>query len=130
MSRRGRPIYCAATPKQRDLGSSGMLRADASMLDTSSAKEDATAENEALVRRPRVVLVQTQAEGAGAQEIARILGNGLKDKDYDIHYVFFFRRTAAFDRQPNTFFCSMRRPADLASLMRMFNALVDRLREL
>lgn len=100
------------------------------MLDASSAKDDATTEKDVAVRRPRVVLVQTQAEGAGAQEIARILGNGLKAKGYDVHYVFFFRRTAAFDRQPNTYFCSMRRPADVASLIQMFNALLAHLREL
>ena len=48
-------------------------------------------------RRRRIVLVQTQAEGAGAQEITRILGQGLTARGYDVHHVFFFRRTAAFD---------------------------------
>jgi len=107
-----------------------MLMADASILDTSRAKDAASEEKDTAVRRPRVVLVQTQAEGAGAQEIARILGNGLKAKGYDVHYVFFFRRTSAFDREPNTFFCSMRRPNDVASLFRMFRALVRHLSEL
>jgi glycosyltransferase involved in cell wall biosynthesis len=104
---------------------------DASTLDlrASVRTEDGVSEDLA-VRRPRVVLVQTQAEGAGAQEISRILGNGLKAKGYDVHYVFFFRRTAAFDRQPNTFFCSMQRPRDVSSLIEMFTALVRHLREL
>jgi glycosyltransferase involved in cell wall biosynthesis len=107
-----------------------MLGADTSILDDSRAQAGAAAENDSVARRPRVVLVQTQAEGAGAQEVARILGNGLKAKGYDVHYVFFFRRTAAFDRQPNTFFCSLRRPGDVASLMRMFRTLVGHLHEL
>jgi len=61
--------------------------------------------------RPRtVMLVQTQAEGAGAQEITRILGHGLTARGYEVHHVFFFRRTAAFDQQPNTYFCATERP--------------------
>ena len=65
------------------------------------------------------MLVQTQAEGAGAQEITRILGHGLTARGYEVHHVFFFRRTAAFDQQPNTYFCAPERPADLRSLFRM-----------
>jgi glycosyltransferase involved in cell wall biosynthesis len=80
--------------------------------------------------RPRVVLLQTQAEGAGAQEIARILGNGLDDRGYDAHLVFFFRRTAAYDKQPKTFFCASQRPAGLLDLVRMFTTLVRHLKQL
>src|SRR4029453_8347045 len=43
----------------------------------------------------RVVLVQTQAEAAGAQEITRILGRGLTARGYDVYSIFLFRRTAA-----------------------------------
>jgi glycosyltransferase involved in cell wall biosynthesis len=78
----------------------------------------------------RVVLLQTQAEGAGAQEITRILGRGLRARHYDVHPVFFFRRTAAFDREPNAFFCARERPTGLLSLARMMVALVRCLRAL
>jgi glycosyltransferase involved in cell wall biosynthesis len=78
----------------------------------------------------RVVLMQTQAEGAGAQEISRILGHGLAARGYDVHSVFFFRRTAAFDREPNTFFAARERPAGLFAVGRMFVALVRHLRAL
>ena len=36
--------------------------------------------------KARVVLVQTQAEAAGAQEISRILGAGLTAQGYEVHY--------------------------------------------
>jgi hypothetical protein len=78
----------------------------------------------------RVVLMQTQAEGAGAQEISRILGQGLTARGYDVHSVFFFRRTAAFDREPDTFFCALQRPSGALTLVKMFLALIRHLREL
>ena len=80
--------------------------------------------------RARVVLLQTQAEAAGAQEIARMLGCGFTARGYDVHYGFFFRRTAAYDAQPRTFFCSRERPTSPWQLVRMFAALVRHLREL
>jgi L-malate glycosyltransferase len=78
----------------------------------------------------RVVLLQTQAEGAGAQEVARILGEGLSRRGYDVHQIFFFRRTAAFDRHPNTFFCARERPAGPIALAKMLVTLVRHLRRL
>jgi glycosyltransferase involved in cell wall biosynthesis len=78
----------------------------------------------------RVVLMQTQAEGAGAQEISRILGRGLTARGYEVHSIFFFRRTAAFDQVPNTFFCALQRPSGVLALVRMFMALIRHLREL
>src|SRR5262245_10280693 len=78
----------------------------------------------------RVVLLQTQAEAAGAQEIARMLGCGLTARGYDVHYGFFFRRTAAYDAQPRTFFCARERPTSPWHLVRMFLTLVRHLREL
>jgi glycosyltransferase involved in cell wall biosynthesis len=81
-------------------------------------------------RHRRVVLVQTQAEGAGAQEISRILGKGLEQLGYDVHYVFFFRRTAAFDGQKNTFFCARNRPQGIDDGLHMLAALVRHVRAL
>ncbi len=80
--------------------------------------------------KARVVLLQTQAEAAGAQEISRILGSGLTAQGYDVHHGFFFRRTAAFDTQPNTFFCARERPTSPLQVARMFMALVRHLKEL
>ena len=80
--------------------------------------------------KARVVLLQTQAEAAGAQEISRILGSGLTAQGYDVHHGFFFRRTAAFDTQPNTFFCARERPTSPLQVARMFKALVRHLKEL
>jgi len=78
----------------------------------------------------RVVLVQTKAEAAGAQEITRILGRGLTARGYDVYSIFLFRRTAAFDREPNTAFCAAQRPTGPVTLLKMFVALVRHLKEL
>jgi glycosyltransferase involved in cell wall biosynthesis len=78
----------------------------------------------------RIVMIQTRAEGAGAQEISRILGHGFTARGYEVHHVFLFRRTAAFDNEPNAVFCALRRPTRIADLARMFGALVDHLRNL
>ena len=78
----------------------------------------------------RIVMIQTQAEGAGAQEISRILGQGLTAKGYEVHHIFFFRRTAAFDNEPNAVFCALRRPSSIADVVRMFAALVEHLRKI
>ncbi len=59
----------------------------------------------------RLLFIQTQAEMAGAQEISRLLGEGLAQADrigepeYEIHHLFFYRKTAAFDRWTNVHFC-------------------------
>ncbi len=81
-------------------------------------------------RRKRIVLLQTQAEAAGAQEISRILGHGLGLLGYEIHFVFFFRRTGAYDGHANTFYCSHDRPGGLREVAGMFLALVRHLRAL
>ncbi len=81
-------------------------------------------------RKPRIVMIQTQAEGAGAQEISRILGQGFTAQGYEVHHVFLFRRTAAFDNEPNAFFCARQRPAGIAGVVRMLGALVRHLSEL
>jgi hypothetical protein len=82
------------------------------------------------VRKARVVLLQTQAEAAGAQEVSRVLGEGLAARGYDVHHVFLFRRTAAFDRQPNTLFCLTERRTGIWSLLRLLVVLVRHLRSM
>src|SRR5438128_1195412 len=81
-------------------------------------------------QKTRIVLVQTQAEGAGAQEISRILGHGLEARGYEAYHVFFYRKTAAFDDHPNTFFCVRERPSGPVDIGRMFITFVRHLSRL
>lgn len=67
----------------------------------------------------RVLLLQTQAENAGAQEIARLLAAGLADRGHDIRQIFFYRRTAAFDGDERTVFCATARPTGPRALARL-----------
>lgn len=68
--------------------------------------------------RPRVLLIQTQAENAGAQEISRILAEALSARGYEVRQLFFFRRTDAFDADPTAVFCMPSRPSSPLSLVR------------
>lgn len=81
-------------------------------------------------RGSRIVLLQTQAENAGAQEISRILARSLSSKGHRVSQVFFFRRTEGFDSEPGTFFCSDRRPANPIALLRLLVRLYRTLRRL
>ncbi|WP_456734308.1 glycosyltransferase family 4 protein [Bradyrhizobium sp. USDA 3364] len=76
----------------------------------------------------RVVLVQTQAENAGAQEISRLLGAGLTARGYHVSNLFFFRKSDSFDEPPNTFYCAQTRPGNPVALMRMLWTLAGHLR--
>jgi glycosyltransferase involved in cell wall biosynthesis len=78
----------------------------------------------------RIVLIQPQAEGAGAQEIARLIDRGLQARGYDVHHLFFFRRTAAFDGLPNAIFCAPERPAKIGAWLGMLARLLGHLRRL
>jgi L-malate glycosyltransferase len=71
----------------------------------------------AIGRKLKIVMVQTQADGV--QELSRILGNGLRAAGYDVHHAFLFRRSPAFDRHPNVFFCAPNRPRTVAGMIRM-----------
>jgi glycosyltransferase involved in cell wall biosynthesis len=73
----------------------------------------------AMSQRRRVVLVQTQAENAGAQEITRLLGRGLTARGYEVFNIFFFRKSDSFDEPPNTFYCALRRPGNPVALLQM-----------
>ncbi|MGX1105144.1 glycosyltransferase involved in cell wall biosynthesis [Bradyrhizobium elkanii] len=78
----------------------------------------------------RVVLVQTQAENAGAQEISRLVGAGLTARGYDVANLFFFRKSDSFDEPPNTFYCAPSRPGNPLALLRMLWTLAGHLRTL
>jgi glycosyltransferase involved in cell wall biosynthesis len=66
----------------------------------------------------RVILIQTQAENAGAQEISRLVGAGLTARDYDVYNLFFFRKSESFDEPPNTFYCAPSRPGNPIAFLR------------
>ncbi len=69
-------------------------------------------------RPKRLLFVQTQAEMAGAQEISRILGDGLSrpgpegEPAYDVHHLFLYRKSAGCDDFPNAHFAARERPGN------------------
>ncbi|MBR0956467.1 glycosyltransferase family 4 protein [Bradyrhizobium japonicum] len=66
-----------------------------------------------------VLLAQTQAENAGAQEISRLLGAGLTARGYRVTNLFFFRKSDSFDEPPDTLYCAPSRPGNPVALLRM-----------
>lgn len=66
-----------------------------------------------------VLLAQTQAENAGAQEISRLLGAGLTARGYRVTNLFFFRKSDSFDEPPDTLYCASSRPGNPVALLRM-----------
>lgn len=78
----------------------------------------------------RIALVQTQAEAAGAQEISRLLALDFAGRGHDVHQVFFFRRTAAFDQDPTAVICAAERPRGPLAFARFLLALYRNLRRL
>ncbi|WBL81307.1 glycosyltransferase family 4 protein [Bradyrhizobium xenonodulans] len=70
-------------------------------------------------RKLRVLLVQTQAENAGAQEISRLLGAGLTARGHRVTNLFFFRKSDSFDEPPETFYGASRRPGNPLALLQM-----------
>jgi glycosyltransferase involved in cell wall biosynthesis len=69
-------------------------------------------------RKLRVLVVQTQAENAGAQEISRLVGAGLTARGFDVHNLFFFLQSASFEAPPNTSYCAPSRPGNPLALLR------------
>ncbi|WP_424627522.1 glycosyltransferase family 4 protein [Bradyrhizobium sp. SYSU BS000235] len=74
-------------------------------------------------RRRRILLVQTQAENAGAQEISRLVGAGLTARGYEVHNLFFYRKSSHFDEQPNTTYCAPNRPGSPFAFLRFLHRL-------
>lgn len=70
-------------------------------------------------RKLHVLLVQTQAENAGAQEISRLLGAGLSARGHRVTNLFFFRKSDSFDEPPDTLYCAASRPGYPLALARM-----------
>jgi L-malate glycosyltransferase len=118
----------ARPPRIDSHGERWPLMTHAPTLDLVARAPTSASRTPAKVRKARIVLLQTQAEAAGAQEVSRILGEGLAGRGYEVQHVFLFRRTAAFDRQPNTFFCMAERPTGIWSLLQLLVVLVGYLR--
>lgn len=78
----------------------------------------------------RVLLIQTQGENAGAQEIARILGEGFAARGYQVSNLFFFRKSSTFSEPPDTVYCAPGRPSSPLQLLRMLLSLARHIRRL
>jgi glycosyltransferase involved in cell wall biosynthesis len=83
-------------------------------------------------RRPapgrKLLLIQPQAENAGAQEIARLLAGSLAARGYATRQLFFYRKTDAFDGQADVVVCAETRPTDLFALARLLWRLLGEIR--
>ncbi|WP_246499077.1 glycosyltransferase family 4 protein [Microvirga soli] len=80
-------------------------------------------------RNVRVLFIQTQAENAGAQEIARLVATGLEQRGYVTRQLFFFRRTASFDKDETAEFCLLKRPSNPLALISLIGRLRKKVRE-
>jgi glycosyltransferase involved in cell wall biosynthesis len=78
---------------------------------------------------PRVLLIQTQAENAGAQEISRLVGAGLAARGYRVSNLYFFKQSASFEAPPNTRYCAPRRPGTPLSFLRFLWTLAHEIRQ-
>ncbi|MDK9697128.1 MAG: glycosyltransferase [Siculibacillus sp.] len=70
----------------------------------------------------RVMMVQTQAENAGAQEISRLVGAGLEARGHRVEHLFFYNRTGGASDLGNVEVCVEDRPRDPIALARFFLA--------
>jgi glycosyltransferase involved in cell wall biosynthesis len=82
------------------------------------------------MQRPRrILLIQTQAENAGAQEISRLVGAGLSGSGFEIRNLFFFRKSETFDEPRNTLYCAPSRPGNPFAFLKFLWALARSIRE-
>ena len=79
---------------------------------------------------PRVMLVQTQAENAGAQQISRMIAADFAARGFAVHQVFFFRRTASFDGAANVEYCALERPSKPIAFLRFMRRLYQTTRRI
>ncbi len=75
-----------------------------------------------------VALIQTQAENAGAQEIARQLASGFEKRGWRTRQIFFYRRTESFDSESSVFFCASKRPSSPLGVLKILGVLYRELR--
>jgi glycosyltransferase involved in cell wall biosynthesis len=81
-------------------------------------------------RTSRILVVQTQAENAGAQEISRLVGAGLAARGFDVHNLFFFLQSSSFDAPPNTSYCAPSRPGTPLAFLRFLWTLARSIRKM
>ena len=79
-------------------------------------------------RKLHVLLAQTQAENAGAQEISRLLGAGLVARGHRVTNLFFFRKSDSFDEPPDTLYCAPSRPGNPLALLQTLWTLARHIR--
>jgi glycosyltransferase involved in cell wall biosynthesis len=77
----------------------------------------------------RILLIQTQAENAGAQEISRLVGAGLSARGFEIRNLFFFRKSETFDEPPNTLYCAPSRPGNPLVFLKFLWTLARHIRQ-
>ncbi|MBH5399780.1 glycosyltransferase family 4 protein [Bradyrhizobium sp. CNPSo 4010] len=87
--------------------------------DLGETSATAPARTNAAGPKRHVLLAQTQAENAGAQEISRLLGAGLTARGYRVTNLFFFRKSDSFDEPPDTLYCAPSRPGSPLALLGM-----------
>lgn len=99
-------------------------------------KEDEATPVPRMSRPPRIVFVQTQAIAAGAQEISRLLGEGLSrmerdgQPEFEIHHLFFYRISDASDRWANVHFCAPGSPKNPIAFLKFLWSLVRTVRRI
>lgn len=80
--------------------------------------------------KKKILFIQTQAENAGAQEISRLVGEGLATKQHAVHHLFFYRKTDAYDHAPNTTILCDQRPSTPLAFVKFLIDLVKFIRDL
>ena len=76
----------------------------------------------------RIIQVQTQAEAAGAQRVSDMVADGLRRFGHDVRTVFMYRKTDAYDGDPNAEFVAMTPPRNALDQARAAFGLVRYLR--
>ena len=76
----------------------------------------------------KIVQVQTQAEAAGAQRVSDMVGEGLRRRGHQVRTVFMYRKTDAYDADPNADFATRERPRGILDELKAVIALVAYMR--
>ena len=118
-------------PATKDMKSRTFSAVEAGSLRQDDARDSKPApQSSTRVAPRRILLVQTQAENAGAQEISRLAGVGLTARGYEVHHLFFFRQSDTFDAPPNTIYCWPRRPGNPWALLKFLWQLGRQIRQI
>ncbi len=81
-------------------------------------------------KKKRILFIQTQAENAGAQEISRLLGEGLEKRGHEVHHFFFYKKSETFNAPLNTKIISAKRPSSLISFCQFYYQLIKEIKNL